>query len=212
MSSYLGDSLWSKSFKVAQYLPGGDVGGCMFNFFAIGLSGPLGSVLSMLFNIYMEPPGRLSHLGVWHHLNADDTHLCFFISGKHREATLIQNGCLASVRTRVDKLKLNPNKIEVFLGSGETDQGIEIQLVLGLQPEKSRLQLGCAPGFSLKSGCPGFSGSQLCPVLMVPDLVTERTCLSYILMWLCALGRAAFDIWLYSCSQVPNWSYITWIM
>ena len=96
--------------------------------------GPRGYVLSpVLFKIYMKPLGEIiQNFGIWCHQYADDTQLYLSLPPKSEEATLPLDQCFASVVDwmMVNKLKLNPDKTEVFLVSQKVDQGIGMQLVL----------------------------------------------------------------------------------
>uniref|UniRef100_A0A803T4E3 Reverse transcriptase domain-containing protein n=1 Tax=Anolis carolinensis TaxID=28377 RepID=A0A803T4E3_ANOCA len=93
-----------------------------------------GSVLSpMLFNIYMKPLGEIIRsFRVRCHLYADDIQLCHSFPPVTKEAVQVLNRCLAAVSDwmRANKLKLNPDKIEVLLVSRKAEQGIGLQPVL----------------------------------------------------------------------------------
>uniref|UniRef100_A0A803THC7 Reverse transcriptase domain-containing protein n=1 Tax=Anolis carolinensis TaxID=28377 RepID=A0A803THC7_ANOCA len=93
-----------------------------------------GSVLSpMLFNIYMKPLGEIIRsFGVRCHLYADDVQLCHSFPPVTKEALQVLNRRLAVVSDwmRANKLKLNPDKMEVLLVSRKAKQGIGLQPVL----------------------------------------------------------------------------------
>uniref|UniRef100_A0A803TMK0 Reverse transcriptase domain-containing protein n=1 Tax=Anolis carolinensis TaxID=28377 RepID=A0A803TMK0_ANOCA len=95
---------------------------------------PQGSVLSpMLFNIYMKPLGEIIRsFWVRCHLYADDVQLCNSFPSVTKEAVQVLNRCLATVSDwmRANKLKLNPDKMEVLLISRRAEQGIGLQPVL----------------------------------------------------------------------------------
>uniref|UniRef100_A0A803TXA5 Reverse transcriptase domain-containing protein n=1 Tax=Anolis carolinensis TaxID=28377 RepID=A0A803TXA5_ANOCA len=95
---------------------------------------PQGSVLSpMLINIYMKLLGEIiQSFGVRCHLYADDVQLCHSFPPVTQEAVQVLNRCLAAVSDWMgsNKLKLNPDKIEVLLVSRKAEQGIGLQPVL----------------------------------------------------------------------------------
>ncbi|KAF7247787.1 BMP-binding endothelial regulator protein [Varanus komodoensis] len=86
-----------------------------------------------LFNIYMKPLGEvIRRCGLRNHQYADDTQLYLSFSTNPGEAVAVLNRCLAEVMgwMRANKLKLNPDKTEVFLVGGSGFGEGDLDLVL----------------------------------------------------------------------------------
>lgn len=83
----------------------------------------------VLFSIYMKILGEVSwKLGLGHHRYVDDMQLHIGFPKDHRETVEIRNQCLEAVCSwmRTNKMKLNPNQMEVLLVGGRIDPRSEV--------------------------------------------------------------------------------------
>ena len=79
----------------------------------------------MLFNIYMKPLGEaIRRFGLRSQQYADDTQLYYSFSTNRGVVVAVLNSCLDSIMDwmRVNKLRLNPDKLEVLLVGAPPDR------------------------------------------------------------------------------------------
>ncbi|KAF7243480.1 putative RNA-directed DNA polymerase from transposon BS, partial [Varanus komodoensis] len=126
---------------------------------------PQGSILSpLLFNIYMKLLGEvIRRCGLRNHQYTDDTQLYLSFSTNPGEAVAVLNWCLAEVMgwMRANKLKLNPDKMEVLLiltpqdtPFGACASTLRRKKCEGAQSQAPGAKLECKPSYRVgwKSG------------------------------------------------------------
>ncbi|KAF7251907.1 Polypeptide N-acetylgalactosaminyltransferase 16 [Varanus komodoensis] len=150
---------------------------------------PQGFILSpLLFNIYMKPLGEvIRRCGLRNHQYADDTQLYLSFSTNPGEAVAVLNRCLAEVMEwmRANKLKLNPDKMEVLLvgGSGFGEGGFDLVLngaTLPLRDKVRSLGVLLDPELSLEAQVTAVARSAFLQLRLINQLrpYLEYDCLA----------------------------------